>query len=282
MTKIYLKKIALIFFFLYLLLVFPAFAQSGVNVPIVSNNNFPDAFLNQNYRYNISFLWFNDAAEGHFFFERGNKPNEYRSVLEINTKGFIGWLTSYRKYKYESVMDIRKTQKGRRLISRFFQQDIFWGKNRKTTSFRIDYSKGVITNIDTSTGGNTEVVEHNIPENVIYEDLLSAYYNFKGGVFGYYKKGDVFEIDTLPRKGVSKIKVTIADEDTERAMGQNFNGSAFLVRLDVDRRLFGQKGGIVWVWLDRNLVPLMGNVKDVLGYGDVWGVIKNKPSDSRQ
>jgi hypothetical protein len=59
-----------------------------------------DHFLNEKLDYDISFLWFSKAASGSVTFSREGKG--YKAVLQAETKGFVGFFTSYRKHRYVS------------------------------------------------------------------------------------------------------------------------------------------------------------------------------------
>jgi len=265
----------LIFFLLLILHPLPIRGESQEPVPIVAADRFPEAFLNQDFWYDISFLWFSKAAEGHFYFEKGEEPSEYRAVLDAETKGFIGWLSSYRRQRYVSVMDLVSTDKGRMLRTKYFSQEIRKGDQSEIVESFIDYTNLTITTRESNPGEKTAVSVETIPKDIIYHDFLSAYYNFRGGVFGVKKKGDIFKVDTLPRKGVSHIDVTIADEETEKGRKIDMEDAHFLVRLDLDKRLFGQKDGEVWVWADKDFVPVMGEVRHISFFGDVRGYRKS-------
>lgn len=268
-------KIILPFLLAFILLSPPS--SNGDNpdaLPTVPVKSFPDAFLNQEFSYDLSFFWFTKAAEAHFYFKKGERPSEYRAVLEAETMGFVGWLTHYRRHRYVSVMELVDTGKGRMLRSRYFSQEIVKGETREVTEFILDYSKRTISTRESKPGQDLVVSEGIIPENVTYNDFLSAYYNLRGGVFGVKRKGDTFKIDTMPRRGVSHITVSIADDEVERERKVDMKDAHFLIRMEVDRRLFRQKEGIVWVWADRELVPVMGEVRDVVFFGDVKGYKK--------
>jgi len=268
-------KIILPFLFAVILLSpLSSHSDNPVALPIVPAESFPDTFLNQDFSYDISFFWFTKAAEAHFYFKKGERPSEYRAVLEAETMGFVGWLTHYRRHRYVSVMELVDTGKGRMLRSKYFSQEIVKGEKREVTEFILDYSKRTMVTRESKPGQDVVVSKGIIPENVTYNDVLSAYYNIRGGVFGVKRKGDTFKIDTMPRRGVSHITVSIADEEVEKERRADMEDAHFLVRMDVDRRLFRQKDGIVWVWADREFVPVMGEVRDVVFFGDVRGYKK--------
>lgn len=254
-----------------------SYSENGQQaLPVVPAENFPEAFLNQDIWYDISFLWFSRAAEAHFYFEKGERPSEYRAVLEAETKGFIGWLTSHRKQKYLSIMELEETSVGRMLRSRYFRQEITDGSEVEKVEFILDYSKRLITTRESKAGKGETVFHDVIPDNIIYNDVLSAYFNLRGGVLGNKKKGETFLIDTMPRKGVSHIRVSIADGKLEKIKSTDMNGAEYLIRVDVDKRIFGQKDGVVWIWADTDLVPVMGEVMDVVFFGDVTGYRKTR------
>lgn len=239
-------------------------------LPVVSSDRFPEAFLNEDLRYDLSFLWFNRAAVAHLSFEKGSSPSEYRAVLVAETKGFVGWVY-YRKHRYVSIMEMVNTEKGRMLRTRYFIQEFYkWG-GREVRESTLDYSNKVMITRESKPGMDLVVYEEVIPDKVIYNDVLSAYYNLRGGVFGVKRKGNTFMIDTIPRKGVSKITVAVANDETERERKAYAEDARFLLKLDIDKRIFGQKNGTVWLWVDKDLVLVMGEVRDVIFFGDVRG-----------
>jgi len=240
------------------------------------NDNFPEQFLSDDFWYDVKFLWFNDIADGHFFFKKGENPHEYKAVLEGRTKGFIGWLASHRIQRYTSTMELINTQNGMRLRSRRFLREVITGKKKEETDYLLDYASRHVTVRHSETGKGDSASRYEIPDGVVYEDLLSGYFNFKGGVFGRINKGDVFELDTISRTGGSKVKISIIDDNASgfKKLKKADKESFFIIRLEIGKELFGQKRGIVRVWSDSNLIPLTGQIVDVIGFGDVWGKIR--------
>lgn len=240
------------------------------------SSSFPDAFLNNDFKYKVKFLWFNNVAEARLFFKKGKKPKEYKAVLEGQTKGFIGWLTSNRKHRYTSTMELINTLNGPHLRSNHFLREVINGEEREKTSYILNHKNRQVTVKHSKTGMDDEVNHFEMPGNKIYEDLLSAYFNVKSGVLGNIQKGGIFEIDTISRKKVSKVKVTVIDDNAHgiNELVEINNKASFIIKLELDKELFGQKNGAVWAWTDINLVPLTGRIVDVIGFGDVWGTIR--------
>ena len=249
---------------------------SGIKAAIQErSSSFPEELLDNDFRYNVKFLWFNNMAEARLFFKKGKNPHEYKAVLEGRTKGFIGWLTSHRMHRYASTMELIDTPNGPHLRSSRFLREVIKGEEKEETAYILDYKERQVTVRHSKKGMDDEVNRYDMPGDNIYEDLLSAYFNFKSGVFGNIKKGAVFEINTISKKQVLKVKVTVVDDNT-RVMNEltEINDKAsFIIKLELDRELFGQKNGIVWAWTDMNIIPLTGRIVDVIGFGDVWGTI---------
>jgi hypothetical protein len=65
--------------------------------------------------YDISFLWFDNAASAKVQFLKGK--GNYYSTLEASTKGFVGFFTSYRKHYYKTEFKITNNGKSVRPTS---------------------------------------------------------------------------------------------------------------------------------------------------------------------
>ena len=259
---------------LAILAVFLFFLPAFLNITsTAAAPSFPDRYAGEDHWYDLSFMWFSNIAEGHFYLERGKKAGEYRAILDAETKGFLGWLTSYRKHRYISTMETIELKGEKRLRSRHFMRKVIKGDRIETTESIIDYDRGLVKTIETKHGSEPLISELRIPENLVYEDLLSAYFNLKGGIFGAIRNGTYLTIDTIPRKGMSKIRIKALEKD-ESAKLEKIDGAAFVFRVEVEKSFFGQTDGLVWVWTDAELVPIYGRVENVVGFGDVRGSLK--------
>jgi hypothetical protein len=96
--------------------------ESKLGTPLTGeyNNFLPTGkitrFAGEALYYDISFLWFENAASAKVsFFEEHGK---YFSVLEASTKGFVGFFTAYRKHYYKTEFEV--IDNGRRLRPKTF------------------------------------------------------------------------------------------------------------------------------------------------------------------
>lgn len=234
-----------------------------------------DYFLNEEVKYDINFLWFKKAAEGSFKFTREGKG--YRAVLEAETKGFIGFFTSYRKHRYVSYMTYLP-EKRKLQVNRFERYAIIRKREEKTIT-DLDYDTRLMNWEEYKKGRLIEEKSEPIPEGAEYEDILSAFYNFRMGVFGPIEKNRKFEVNTIPEKGVSTISVKICGEEdaplARKLFGSFFSDDLVHVKVKVPKDIFKSKKGEVSMLLNDKIIPLQGVVKDYIGFGDIKGTLKN-------
>ena len=231
-------------------------------------------FQGEELRYQISFLWFNRAAIGRILFEEDKENGGYRATLEGRTSGIIGWLTRYRRDTYTSSMEL--IDGGRRLRSLRFEEDIVIGQKIRKKITLFDYGKGKLIKRRMNRRGVFIQTEEKIPEGVIYDDFLAAFYNFRCGVYGKIKRGKRYRIRTLPKAGVSTIDVEIATKEREMRMrhGEGDKGRGeYYIMVFLDREITRSRTGKVAGWVSKNLVPIEGTIEDVVLFGDVHGVL---------
>lgn len=233
-----------------------------------------DFFLSEKVRYDLSFLWFSKAAIANMEFVREGKG--YKAILKAETKGFVGFFTSYRKHTYISHL-LYSPEKKKFRVTQFERYVTIQKKEEKTITY-LDYDTGIISWVDYKNGELVEEKAEPMPDTFDYEDVLSAFYNFRMGVFGPIQRNRSFKVQTIPEKGVSTIDVNIANVEasnkSKRLFGDGFNKNLFHVRVKVPKKIFSSKRGEVDIWLDEEIIPLRGVVKDYIGFGDIRGTLK--------
>jgi len=241
----------------------------------------------ENYIYNIHFLFFQNAAVGSLKIRKVDKFR-YRADLVAETKGFIGLVTGYRKNHYISEMEFVPREK--RLISRVYSKTVYRGLSVTRSATTIDQKMRKIQWKTTENGALKDSGTEPIPEGVTYEDLLSAFFNLRFGAFGPLTRGRHLTVKTLPayrttekgeeeyeKKFVRDFDIRIADEETERRYRERYERTkekGLLALVKVPEELFGQKTGEVRVWLDENLIPVAATVEDAILFGDVHGTLE--------
>ena len=234
--------------------------------------------------YDISFLFFRNAAEGSLTLRYLPELDLYEGVLRAKTKGLTGLLSLARKDSYRSLM--RLSNDGNRLIPvRFSKQVSTWGYKTSSTT-HMDYNLGVMwwDSTEETGGENTrEIKSHPIPEGVVYEDFISAFFNLRRGVYGPIEPGRRYTLPALPtrqafKKGGKKLQTFSVHVGRSKADGV----ARTLVSINVPKDLFGQRVGDIRFLLEENLVPSRILIENVLLFGDMKGRLRTHRAVKRQ
>lgn len=222
----------------------------------------------------MSVLWIIQAVTGRLSFERVKGAHAYRAVLEGKTTGMIGWLTRYRRDTYTSYMEV--IDGGERLRPLRFEEDVeIGGRLRKRISL-FDYGRRRLVKKRMNKEGVFAQSEERILEGVGYDDFLTAFYNFRGGVYGEIQRGRRYRVRTLPKAGMSTIDVEIAAREEEVRMrhGEPKGGDReYYITVFLDKEITRSRTGKVEGWVSKDLVPIEGTIEDVAFVGDVRGVL---------
>ena len=141
-------------------------------------------FQGETLYFDIGFLWFDRAAraEVRFYLEDG----VFHSRLQAQTEGFVGFFTAYRQHIYESEFEIIDDDK--RLRAKTFIRRVVEGDREERTEHRFDYRKRTHSWIEYLNGQAGQGESEDIPQGVHFDDVLTAFYNFRNGVYGPIKK----------------------------------------------------------------------------------------------
>ncbi len=225
-------------------------------------------------RYEVGFWIFFPVGGGEADF-RDLGQGKYMVYHEGKAQGFVGWLTSYRREIYRSTMGT--INNGKRLIPlRFEEHSIIGDWFRKKTTVYDYAAHKVFMEVEKEGEKSREEVE--IPVGSFYDDPVTAFYNFRSGVYGKVEPGREFVVRTLPEKGPEKGKeeirlIVASKEETDilRAKEADKAGKDLFVRILLDREMWGKKKGELEIWFNKDIVPTSGVVKDIRFFGDIRG-----------
>jgi len=227
--------------------------------------------------YEIGVWLFKRAAMGRLSFKEMDKRGCYMATLQAETLGVLGWLSRYRVDTYRSTME--EIDGGRRLRSLSFEEDVKIGSKLRRKIHLFDYQKRKWIQLRRRKDGVMERTEEEIPPERVYDDFITASYNFRYGVYGEVERGRRYTVATFPRKGSSSYEVSVAgkEEEEKRKKSEKFkDGKDFYVKLFLDPEITHSKEGLIEGWLSKELYPMEGTIKDVVLFGDVKGtLIKN-------
>ncbi len=227
-------------------------------------------FAGETLTYDIDFLFFEKAATAKVrFFEYKGK---YFSTLSAETKGVVGFFTNYRKHYYKASFDI--IDQGRRVRTNKFERDVIIGKDKERTVHFLDYISRTHFWFLFSGGELKERSRDPIPENVVFDDILAFFYNFRNGVYGDLKKGTTYKIDTIPDLSMKNITTYIGTEEEEEQLRIDENrakNDEMLLKVQIPKDVFKTETGELVFWASNHYIPLETTIKDYLLLGDLHG-----------
>ena len=229
-------------------------------------------FAGETLHIDISFLsLFNAATANVSFYEKGGT---YYSILESETKGFVGFFTAYRKHLYKSTFEV--VDNGRRLRTKKFEQEIVTGKNVEKVTHIFDYDNRVTWTFEYKNGKMVNETQRKLPEGFSFDDILATFYNFRNSVYGKVQKQANYNI---PDQGSEKIAIYITSEEEAEQYGKENGrkkGDELLLKAVVPKDVFNTKNGELWFWVSKHLIPLETTVKDYILLGDLHAVLKKR------
>ena len=247
-------------------------------LPKTGGDSIGQFFKGEELHYEIGVWLFKQVAVGKLNFKETGEKGRYIATLQGETLGILGWVARYRVDTYRSIME--EVEGGGRLRSVSFEEDVKVGdKVRRRTHF-FDYQKRKWTQVTQRRKDAPKTrTEEEIPQGMVYDDFITASYNFRYGVYGEIGRGRKYTVATFPKKGPSSYEVRVAskEEEEKRKKSERLKeGKEYFVKLSLDPEVTHSKEGLIEGWLSKELYPIEGRIKDVILFGDVRGtLIKN-------
>lgn len=231
-------------------------------------------FNGEELHYEIGFWLLKKVAIGKISFKKMEEVGRYMAILQGETLGVLGWAARYRVDTYRSIME--EVDGGTRLRSLSFEEEVKVGnKVRRQTHF-FDYQKRKWIVIRQKKDGTKVRKEMEIPVGMVYDDFVTASYNFRYGVYGEIERGRKYKVATFPKKGASSYEVRVAskeEEEKRRESEKRKEGKEYFLKLYLDPEITHSKEGLIEGWLSKGLFPIEGTIKDVILFGDVTGTL---------
>jgi hypothetical protein len=246
-------------------------------LPRTGRDSIGEFFKGEELHYEIGVWLFNKVALGKLSFKEMGEKGRYLATLQGETLGVMGWVARYRADTYRSIME--EIDGGRRLRSLSFEEDVKIGNKLRRRTHFFDYQKRKWIQVRQSKDGLKTRREEEIPPGMVYDDFITASYNFRYGVYGEIERGRKYTVATFPKKGPSSYEVRIAskEEEEKRKKSEKLkDGKEYFVKLFLDPEVTHSQEGLIEGWLSKELYPTEGKIKDVILFGDVKGtLIKN-------
>jgi len=247
-------------------------------LPRTGGDSIGEFFKGEELFYEIGVWLFKKVALGKLSFKEMGEKGRYLATLQGETLGVLGWVARYRVDTYRSIME--EIDGGRRLRSLSFEEDVKVGNKLRRRTHFFDYQKRKWIQVRQRKDGTKVKTEEEIPLGMVYDDFLTASYNFRYGVYGGIERGRKYTVTTFPKKGPSSHEVRVASKEEEEKIKKSEKlkeGKEYFVKLFLDPEVTHSKEGLIEGWLSKELCPTEGTIKDVILFGDVKGtLIKNK------
>ena len=245
--------------------------------PRVGEDSIGEFFKGEELSYEIGFWLLKRVAQGKISFREMGRKGRYVALLQGETLGVLGWVARYRADTYTSIME--EVDGGRGLRSISFEEDVkIGGKSRKRTHF-FDYKNRKWIKVRQRKDGTRMREEAEIPPGMLYDDFVTASYNFRYGVYGEIERGKKYTVATFPKKGPTSYEVMVAtkeEEEKKRKSEKIKDDKEYFVKLFLDPEITHSKEGTIEGWLSKELYPIEGTIKDVVLFGDVKGKLIKK------
>ena len=246
-------------------------------LPRTGRDSIGEFFKGEELHYEIGVWLFNKVALGKLSFKEMGEKGRYIATLQGETLGVLGWVARYRVDTYRSIME--EVEGGRRLRSLSFEEGVKIGNKLRRRTHFFDYQKRKWIQVKQRKDGTKVKTEEEIPPGMVYDDFLTAAYNFRYGVYGGIERGRKYMVATFPKKGPSSYEVRVAskEEEEKRKKSEKLKeGKEYFVKLFLDPDVTHSKEGLIEGWLSKELYPTEGTIRDVILFGDVKGtLIKN-------
>jgi hypothetical protein len=246
-------------------------------LPRKEGNSIGEFFKGEELHYEIGIWLFKKVAIGKINFKAMEEKGRYIATLQGETLGVLGWVARYRVDTYRSIMEV--VEEGRRLQSVSFEEDVKIGNRVRRRTHFFDYQRRKWIRERQGKDGTKVKAEEEIPPGMIYDDFITASYNFRYGVYGGIERGGRYTVATFPKKGPSSYKVKVASKEEEgkiKKSGQLKDEKEYFVTLLLDSEVTHSKEGLIEGWLSKELYPIEGTIKDVVLFGDVKGTLIKK------
>ncbi len=218
-----------------------------------------------------------EVASGGIRFQRVRGTVQYLATLEARLEGVVGLVTLQRADLFASLMEWSEIH-GRLLPLWHADQVSRKGAwRRKVLTFDRDLASYVEHRLhpDPRRGG----LRRRKTGGMILDDPLSAFYNWRIGVFGALGAGKSYLVDNLARKEPLALRFETSSEEESRrlrAMEPDPAGKVYHLRAHLDVEVQDAFSGDIEAWLDGEWVPVEGKANRVRLVGEATAYLVRK------
>lgn len=226
--------------------------------------------------YDLSFLWFDNLASGELSLSPDPlSPNQYRAFLQGKTLGVAAWLTGDRVQSYETLMSVSPLG---RLNPLEYRSIIDKKKGSEEISqtklFTFNPFKRVISMTRTKKGKQDKSSLFKCNNPCFPVDFLTAGFNFIFEFDGPITPGTYHEIVTFTDDKEETIFIEVLRQKDWPKSDFFKKEKGTMLKVTLPKEILDTGGGSVYALLDTENLPKKVIIENVLGLGDVRGVLR--------
>lgn len=224
--------------------------------------------------YKVSCPLVEDFAQGQIWIQRISSSSNYLIGMKTRLQGIVGVLALQRTDLLASVVQW-ESAKGRFVPLWHADQVARQGSWRRKV---LLFQEGgqAFTEYKLSPEGSRK--KHVPAQGKPLDDPLSAFLNWRAGVYGPLRPGQVFFIDNLARRDPMTLRLAVASEEEARSKrpASPAENWTFLLRAELDKEVAESVRGSLEGWLDEQWVVLFAKANNVRLLGEVWARLSGR------
>ena len=244
---------------------------------VVSGPSLLDKYLGEELRYQIGYWLIGNVGDAKTEFLGTDVSGIYKINLEGHGAGFINYLLGGITYTYTSFCQYVSGQD--RLRPVYFELKKQHGAKESLRSVSYNYKTGDIMYLQTNPAGKTLMDKEPMRTDLIYEDYLTLFYNFRHGYYGPLKQDNHYSLPLHTKKQMTPVNLQIVDLEAQnkfRSREFNQTDKDFFVRFQINPEDVSSGSGEILGWLSADAIPVKGTIQDVVFFGDLWGDLIRK------
>lgn len=219
----------------------------------------PDVFVGEQLDYDVGYWIFPRALKTRVNFDRHEKG--YVSEFDARTAGVVRLFAGDRRGSIRSVMVYDAD--AQRLKPLFFEEVFSSGKRVWRKELFFDYENRKYTLKRINPDGDKVNIVKNIPRET-FDDILSAFFNFRMGYFGKIEEKKEFGFSVLVKEALSRVDIVF--DGTEKQSGEE---TVYHSEVSVERDISYLGTNRLSLWFSKDRVPVNGVVKNAYFFGDL-------------
>jgi hypothetical protein len=221
-------------------------------------------------KYNIGFWIFKKVGTATFKCERSS--NDLVVTIDAGTAGFLDKII-HRHNIYRTIMKIEDGTNRLMPVSSYEKK--IKRKKERVMITNYDYDNNMCEYKTWRNGAIHKKGSLKL-ETGKCDDTISVGYNFRNEIYGEVKEGASFNITTVYKDKPTNLNVNVSSADNAVELSKWINiipDVKYVTNVALDPGVLDSKEGKLVVLYTEDLIPVCFIAKDVIGFGDLYGLL---------